>query len=225
MIIQVYAIVSEENALALTNLGVDHIGVVADVEGNKEKGIISIEKAKKIINIVRQAHKKSSVILNSNSITDLVKLVLTLQMDILHICSEMNVSKLGKLKQMLRKYGTELTYTIPVESEKSIEKAVYVEQIVDYIMLDSPGESKQMKGFIGATGKTHNWLISKKIVDTVKAPVILAGGLSTGNIQKAIKTVHPAGVDVKTSLDLPYGNGKKDIEKTKAFVEKVREVS
>ena len=47
MIIQVYAIISEEDALSLTKLGVDHIGIVVSEIGDKRKGIVPLEKAKK----------------------------------------------------------------------------------------------------------------------------------------------------------------------------------
>ena len=113
-------------------------------------------------------------------------------------------------------------YAIPVASIESVKKSLEIQDIVDLIMLDSPGLSKQMEGFVGATGRTHNWSISRQIVDSVKKPVILGGGLSPYNVQDAIKTVKPYGVDAKTSLDIPDGNGKKDIKKVEEFIRKVR---
>jgi phosphoribosylanthranilate isomerase len=113
-------------------------------------------------------------------------------------------------------------YAVPVSSTVSIEKAIEIEDSVDFIMLDSPGLSKQMEGFVGATGRVHDWSISKQIVESVKKPVILGGGLSPYNVQEAIKVVRPYGVDAKTSLDVPGGYGKKDIKKVDEFVKKVR---
>mgnify|MGYP001141299773 CR=1 FL=1 len=224
MIIQIYAIISEEDVLSLTKLGVDHIGIVVSEIGDKEKGIVSLKKAKKIIAIIKNAQKKSSVIVNTVAITEIERFVSILKMDILHVCSEMSLEKLKDIKQMLKRYDIKLMYAIPVKSEESIKKAGAVSKIVDYIMLDSPDESKQMSGFVGATGKVHDWSISKCIIETVSIPVILGGGLSPANVQQAITMVHPAGVDAKTSLDLPFGSGRKDIEKVALFVKKVREV-
>lgn len=225
MIIQIYAIISEEDALSLIKLGVDHIGIVVSEMGDNEKGIVSLEKAKKIIATIKNAQKKSSVIVNTVSITEIERFVSILKMDILHVCSEMNLKKLKDIQQMLKKYNVKLMYAIPVKSEESIKKAAAVSQIVDYIMLDSPDESKQMSGFVGATGKVHDWSISKRVIEMVSIPVILGGGLSPKNVQQAITMVHPAGVDAKTSLDLPFASGRKDIEKVALFVKKVKEVS
>jgi len=225
MIIQIYAIISEKDARSLAKLGVDHIGVVVSEMGDKEKGIVSLAKAKKIIATIKNEQKKSSVIVNTVAITEIERFVSILKMDILHVCSETSLKKLKNIKQMLKKYNVKLMYAIPVKSEESIKKAVAVSQIVDYILLDSPDESKQMSGFVGATGKVHDWSISKCIIEEVSVPVILGGGLSPKNVQRAITMVHPAGVDAKTSLDLPFMSGRKDIEKVALFVKKARKMS
>jgi phosphoribosylanthranilate isomerase len=225
MIIQIYAIISEEDVLSLIELGVDHIGIVVSETGDRGKGIVSLEKAQKIIATIKNAQKKSSVIVNTVTIAEIERFVSILKMDILHLCSEMSVEKLKDIRKMLEKYKVKLMYAVPVKSEESIKKAAAVSQIVDYIMLDSPGESEQMSGFVGATGKVHDWSISKCIIEAVQVPVILGGGLSPENVQQAITMMHPAGVDAKTSLDLPFSGGRKDIEKVALFVKKTREVS
>ena len=48
-------------------------------------------------------------------------------------------------------------------------------------------------GAEGATGKTHDWSISKKLVEVSQRPVIIAGGLNHTNVKKAIMEIHPAG--------------------------------
>ncbi len=53
----------------------------------------------------------------------------------------------------------------------------------------------------GATGKTHNWEISKNLVELSAKPVILAGGLNPENVYDAILKVKPAGVDVHTGIE------------------------
>jgi phosphoribosylanthranilate isomerase len=68
-----------------------------------------------------------------------------------------------------------------------------------------------------ATGVPHDWELSRRIVRSVRTPVILAGGLGPKNVAKAIRTVGPAGVDSKTHTD-QAGGPFKDIEQVKAFV-------
>jgi phosphoribosylanthranilate isomerase len=71
-------------------------------------------------------------------------------------------------------------------------------------------------GACGATGKTHNWDISRRLVDISPKPVILAGGLNPDNVHRAIDHVRPAGVDAHTGVEGPHG--RKDPDLVRAFV-------
>ena len=66
--------------------------------------------------------------------------------------------------------------------------------------------------------------MSRRIVETVSIPVILAGGLGPDNVAEAIDIVHPAGVDAKTKTDR-NGSHDKDIRKVKEFVHKAKGAS
>ncbi len=71
-------------------------------------------------------------------------------------------------------------------------------------------------GASGATGKTHDWGVSRRLVELSPRPVILAGGLTPENVARAIETVRPAGVDVHTGVE--DGSGRKDPARVRAFV-------
>ena len=49
---------------------------------------------------------------------------------------------------------------------------------------------------LGGTGRIHNWNISREIVEKLKIPVFLAGGLNVENVVEAIEKVRPFGVDL-----------------------------
>lgn len=72
-----------------------------------------------------------------------------------------------------------------------------------------------LTGRCGATGITHDWQLSKRIVELSPRPVILAGGLDPTTVRAAINEVRPAGVDAHTGLDR---NGRKDRELVTAFM-------
>jgi phosphoribosylanthranilate isomerase len=72
----------------------------------------------------------------------------------------------------------------------------------------------------GATGKTHDWEASRRIVVSAPRPVILAGGLTPENVGRAIEKVRPAGVDSHTGVEAP--DGTKDSVLVRAFVEESR---
>jgi len=89
--------------------------------------------------------------------------------------------------------------------------------MIDAILLDSGNPQAAVKT-LGGTGNTHNWAISRKIVESVKVPVFLAGGLHAGNVQQAINEVKPFGVDICSGVRT---NGGLDPEKLTAFINAV----
>jgi phosphoribosylanthranilate isomerase len=56
-------------------------------------------------------------------------------------------------------------------------------------------------GASGATGKTHDWRVSRRLVEISARPVILAGSLTPENVTRAILEVRRAGVDSHTDVE------------------------
>lgn len=77
-----------------------------------------------------------------------------------------------------------------------------------------------VSGASGATGKTHDWRVSRRLVEIARRPVILAGGLTPGNVRAAIDAVRPAGVDAHTGVEGP--DGRKDRQRVRRFVAEAR---
>jgi phosphoribosylanthranilate isomerase len=67
-----------------------------------------------------------------------------------------------------------------------------------------------VSGASGATGKAHDWAVSRRLAQALSAewarPLILAGGLNPDNVARAIAAVGPAGVDAHTGLEDAAGN-------------------
>jgi len=76
-------------------------------------------------------------------------------------------------------------------------------------------------GADGATGRTHDWEISRKLAAASARPVILAGGLNPANVRQAILTVGPAGVDAHTGVE--GVDGRKAASRVRAFVREATE--
>lgn len=76
----------------------------------------------------------------------------------------------------------------------------------DYILLDSGN---------GGTGKTFDW----NLIENIRRPFFLAGGLNPENIRQAVETMHPYAVDVSSGIET---KGQKDREKMKQFVTEIR---
>lgn len=72
----------------------------------------------------------------------------------------------------------------------------------------------------GGTGLTFNWEVAKAAADC--RPIILAGGLTPGNVREAVERVNPYAVDVSSGVE--ESPGRKDQEKVREFIKKVKGV-
>lgn len=106
------------------------------------------------------------------------------------------------------------------DKEQSLEHAFAYERVVDALLLDTASAGR---GEIGGTGKEHDWRISKELVERVKKPVILAGGLTPENVGNAIELVQPYAVDVSSGVERNVR--KKDADMVKRFVAAAKSAS
>lgn len=95
--------------------------------------------------------------------------------------------------------GIGLVQVVHVLGPESIDEARAVAPRVDALLLDSGNPGLAVKE-LGGTGRTHDWGVSRRIVDAVPVPVYLAGGLRPDNVAAAIRAVRPFGVDLCTGV-------------------------
>jgi phosphoribosylanthranilate isomerase len=216
MLTQVYEISTVEEAAAISAIGVDHVGVlIGDGRFPRE---LPVEVASKIGAAIVAPSKFSALFL-----TDDIPLITTwvreLKPSIVHLGASaelLSPKDVASLKRMLP--GVTIMRSVPVFGEESVALACSYTGIADFLLLDSyRSEDKQ----VGALGVTHDWNISRRIVDVACVPVVLAGGLGPDNVTEAIRNVRPAGVDSKTKTDQD-GSHAKDLERVKRFHEAAR---
>ena len=92
-----------------------------------------------------------------------------------------------------------IVQSVPVAGEQAIEHAIHVASHVDALLLDSAHRAAPMR-WEKQHGRTHDWRISRRIVEAVGIPVILSGGLTHRNVADAIRAVRPYGVEVCTGV-------------------------
>ena len=73
---------------------------------------------------------------------------------------------------------------------------------------------------LGGTGRTHDWSVSARVVAAAPVPVFLAGGLHPDNVEDAVTTVAPYGVDVCSGLR--PGRGRLDVDMLRNFMEQFK---
>ena len=217
MKVQIYTIQSVEEAIEVIEIGIDNIGITPASIGLP--GEISYETAKEICENVKQGTKVALSV--SNNIEEIIEMIMFVNPDVLHLCGEpgeLNVKAIKLIKQQLQKYKSKLPImqAISVDDMSALNFAKEYEEVADYFILDTSTTS--VLG-VGASGNVHDWSISKMIVENVKIPVVLAGGLSPENVKEAIATVKPWGVDSLTHTNkfLIDGSFTKDIKKVREF--------
>ena len=119
----------------------------------------------------------------------------------------------------LREYlpAVELVQVIHVVDESSVREAIEVAPLVDAILLDS-GRPRAAVKELGGTGRVHDWVLSRRIRESVTVPVYLAGGLNPDLVAEAWGAVEPYGFDVCSGLRT---DGLLDESKLALFMEHV----
>jgi phosphoribosylanthranilate isomerase len=85
-------------------------------------------------------------------------------------------------------------------------------EVVEYFLLDTHSSSVW-----GGTGESFNWRLVRDLGN--EFPILLAGGIGAHNVEEAVMTMRPRGVDLSSSVE--SAPGKKDIDKLADFFEAV----
>jgi phosphoribosylanthranilate isomerase len=212
VLVQIYETQSPEEAVALARLGVDHIGVlVGDGAFPRE---LPPARTRAIFAALPPGAKRVALSLSADR-DKVAWLIEQTRPDIIHLGAAVELFSVADARALKARFPlVAIMRSIPIVDEASIGWAEAYREIADFLLLDShdPGEPQ-----IGALGRPHDWRLSRRIVERVPVPVILAGGLAPDNVAEAIAAVRPAGVDSKTRTDRPNGAGK-DLEKVRRFV-------
>ncbi len=211
MIVQIYSMTSADDAVATAEAGADLIGVVVGEPGVLAEAISS-DAARVILAAIRPRARGVALSLSDNR-DEICAMVDAVQPDIVHVAArEIEPEDCAWLRA--RVAPVRLLRAIAVRAGETVAEAEAHQESVDYLMLESGA-----KGLPFAGGETHDWLVSRIIiVERSRIPVILAGGLSADNVEKAIATVRPWGVDSFTHTDIPGQRGKKDMTRVRAFI-------
>lgn len=109
------------------------------------------------------------------------------------------------IRRLQKETGCPVIKAFKIRTREDIEKAL--QSPADYILLD--------QGYGG--GQCFDWTL----VPQIERPWFLAGGLELSNLQDAVQTLHPYGVDLSSSVEI---DRKKDAELIRQTVELVRKL-
>ncbi len=109
------------------------------------------------------------------------------------------------IKRLRALTGKPLIKAFRIDTEEDIRRAEA--STADYVLLDSG---------IGGTGRVFDWTL----LEQMKRPYFLAGGLTVENVRPAVERLHPYAVDVSSGIET---DGLKDQIKMREFVRQVRD--
>lgn len=193
MLVKICGIRSKKTAHIVTQAGADFIGFVFAPSKRK----ISPSKAAEIARTLPNSIKKVGVFVNE-SLDYMMQTAEFVGLDVIQLHGDEPPSIMTQ---------------IPYETIKAFPINEFNEQMFSlypatYYLLDSPSED-----YRGGSGKPFDWNTINRIHHHHN--FILAGGLTPENVQEAIQTTNPVGVDVSSGVET---NGKKDLEKIKQFI-------
>lgn len=215
-LIQIAGVIDKEEAVMLMNAGVDNLGFPLRLPVNKED--LTEEEAAEIIKIITPPHN-AVLITYLDKAEEIIDFCNKLGVYIVQLHGKISKEELEKLKTLRPEFEVFKSLVVAENNYSELESIVHsLSEFIDAFITDTFDPAT---GAEGATGKTHDWNISKKLVEISPKPVIIAGGLDPSNVKKAIMEIRPAGVDVHTGVE--NKSGRKDYELVKKFVEESKE--
>jgi phosphoribosylanthranilate isomerase len=117
--------------------------------------------------------------------------------------------------------GVSIVQAIHVIDNSALDEAIAAARLADALVLDSSNPQVPFR-WESQSGRIHDWKISREITETVDCPVLLAGGLDPENIEYAVRTVRPYGVDVCSGVRT---GDALDRRKVASFFEALRKIT
>jgi phosphoribosylanthranilate isomerase len=215
-LIQVAGIIDQTEATLITDCSADYVGFPLRLDVHEED-LSEIEAA----SIIRSLPSKirSCLITYLDDAAAIVELSQSLACTVIQLHGDICRSELARLRS--RSPRIEIIKSLVVGDTNQFaelaESIIHLSPYVDAFITDTFDPDT---GASGATGKTHDWTISQRLVEVSRKPVILAGGLTPANVGEAIHVVRPAGVDVHTGVE--NGNGWKNRRLVTQFIQEAR---
>ncbi|MBR7553940.1 phosphoribosylanthranilate isomerase [Allobacillus sp. GCM10007491] len=195
MIVKICGVQDKETALAVAASGADFIGFVFAESSRR----VEPEVVKEITDSLPQTIKKVGVFVNESP-EEINQIAAFAGLDMIQLHGDETPTECEQIDN-------------PVIKAFSIRELHDLERIsmydVAYSLVDHPGGK-----YRGGSGQSFDWQILNQRTPR-HSQIILAGGLHPGNVQEAIKTAKPFGVDVSSGVET---GGRKDVSKIHAFV-------
>jgi phosphoribosylanthranilate isomerase len=213
MRIKVCGIKRVEDAIMAAYCGADAVGLVVGQRHNSDD-FINKHLAQKI---VKECPPYISPVLVTelDDAEEIYNLANEIGVTSIQLHSDCTVDSIISLRKALP--YIKIIKNFHVNGSEVIQAMKPFEPVVDAFILDTLDLANDK---VGGTGLVHDWNISRKVVQEVSKPVILAGGLTPENVGEAIWFVKPYGVDASSGLKA--SDGFKDKTKVINFISRAK---
>ena len=114
------------------------------------------------------------------------------------------------IQSLKERTNVEVWKAIQIRTAADTEK--WIDSSADMLLFDAYHKDER-----GGTGEVFDW----SSLDEFERPFMLAGGIDSTNVARAIRTVRPYGIDISSGIET---NGVKDDEKITAFTNIVKHI-
>lgn len=143
----------------------------------------------------------------NETLDNLVRIADTANLDAVQLHGDEDEAFIQSLKE---RTNVEVWKAIQIRTAADTEK--WIDSSADMLLFDAYHKDER-----GGTGEVFDW----SSLDAFERPFMLAGGIDSTNVARAIRTVRPYGIDISSGIET---NGVKDDEKITAFIKIVKSI-
>jgi phosphoribosylanthranilate isomerase len=199
--VKICGITREQDATAVVQSGADALGLVFYPKSPRH---VTLAQARSIASLVAPFVTVTGLFVNAPA--DLVRKVLaSVPLGLLQFHGQ-------ETNQQCNCFGLPFIKSIAMQSETDLLSLISEYPDAAGFLLDA-----WQPEIHGGGGVAFDW---QQVPGNIHAPIILAGGLTPGNVASAINSVKPYAVDVSTGVEVDKGI--KSREKIEAFMREVR---
>ena len=159
-------------------------------------------------NDVVQEFIKTVGIFVNETLDNLVTIATEVNLDAVQLHGDEDEAFIQSLKER-----TNVEVWKAVQIRSAVDAAAWIDSSADMLLFDAYHKYER-----GGTGEVFDW----SCLDEFERPFMLAGGIDSTNVARAIRTVRPYGIDISSGIET---EGVKDDEKIKAFTNIVRTIA
>ena len=189
----------------------DYMGLVFA----SSKRQVTVEQAKTLVEALHKQCKaqndtvsiKTVGVFVNETLDNLVTIANEANLDVVQLHGDEDEAFIQSLKER-----TNVEVWKAVQIRSAADAAAWIDSSADMLLFDAYHKDER-----GGTGDIFDW----SCLDTFERPFMLAGGIDSTNVARAIRTVRPYGIDISSGIET---NGVKDDEKITAFTKIVNSI-